>query len=116
MVLSFTGLFRIGIPVVLLLQSHPGAVALSLPAPKPSRRDFLAASFAACGGATFLATPASAFPNHVADYAKYTDKTKRRGTPPKDLGVELRTTEGLEDALQELAVVRRKSQLFQYDR
>lgn len=41
--------------------------------------------------------PAHAFDNAVPDYALYADKPKRRGTPPKDLGVLPRTTEGEDD-------------------
>jgi hypothetical protein len=37
--------------------------------------------------------PAAAFDNAIGDYAKYADKPKRRGTPPKDLGVSKRTVE-----------------------
>ena len=35
--------------------------------------------------------PAAAFENAVPDYAKYVDKAKRAGTPPKDLGITKRT-------------------------
>lgn len=38
-----------------------------------------------------LAAPAFAFDNAVPEYASYADKTKRKGTPPKDLGVLKRT-------------------------
>ena len=38
-----------------------------------------------------LSRPSVAFDNAIADYAKYADKPKRRGTPPKDLGVSKRT-------------------------
>ncbi|KAL7542404.1 hypothetical protein ACHAXR_013407 [Thalassiosira sp. AJA248-18] len=41
--------------------------------------------------------PAHAFDNAVPDYSLYADKPKRRGTPPKDLGVLPRTTEGEDD-------------------
>jgi uncharacterized protein (DUF1499 family) len=41
--------------------------------------------------------PASAFDNAVPDFALYADKPKRRGAPPKDLGVLPRTTEGEDD-------------------
>jgi len=35
--------------------------------------------------------PAAAFENAIPDYAKYADKAKRPGTPPKDLGIAQRT-------------------------
>ena len=37
------------------------------------------------------AGPAVAFDNAIPDYAKYVDKAKRPGTPPKDLGLAKRT-------------------------
>ena len=56
----------------------------------PSRRDALTAVF---GLSTLMAVPpaAEAFENAISDYAKYVDKPKRAGTPPKDLGLAKRT-------------------------
>ena len=42
-------------------------------------------------GAFAAASPAFAFSNAIPDYAKYADKAKRPGTPPKDLGLAMRT-------------------------
>jgi len=39
----------------------------------------------------------NAYDNAVPEYAQYVDKPKRRGNPPKDLGISLRTTEGKEN-------------------
>ena len=55
-------------------------------------------------GVATLPSCTNAFENHVADYAKYTEKNKRRGTPPNDLGMRLRTTEGQDDTIQEMAL------------
>ena len=38
-----------------------------------------------------VAAPATAFDNAVPEYANYVDKPKRKGTPPKDLGVAKRS-------------------------
>lgn len=40
---------------------------------------------------TTIASPAVAFDNAIPEYAQYADKAKRRGTPPKDLGVAKRS-------------------------
>jgi len=40
--------------------------------------------------------PANAFANASAEAEKYADKPKRRGSPPKDLGLRPRTTEGVD--------------------
>ena len=47
------------------------------------------------GTATTFSSPqtVAAFDNAIEDYAKYADKPKRRGTPPKDLGVLKRSIE-----------------------
>lgn len=55
-----------------------------------SRRDALLGALAACTAAAGV-RPASAFDNAVPDYANYADKAKRKGNPPKDLGVLKRT-------------------------
>ena len=47
---------------------------------------------------------ANAIDNHILDYAKYIEEVKRRGTPPNDLGLKLRTTEGEEDTVTELGL------------
>jgi len=39
----------------------------------------------------------NAYDNAVPEYAQYIDKPKRRGNPPKDLGISPRTTEGKEN-------------------
>ena len=68
--------------------------------PDTQRRAILSApilalsSLVSCG---LPSSPAYAFDNAVPDYAKYADKPKRRGTPPKDLGVLPRTTEEEDD-------------------
>ena len=46
-----------------------------------------------------LCLPANAFDNAIPEYKKYADKPKRRGMPPKDLGVLPRTTEGEDDTI-----------------
>jgi hypothetical protein len=63
-----------------------------------SRRSIIGSGVASCLVAVGAA-PASAFDNAIADYAKYVDKPKRRGTPPKDLGVLPRTIEGEDDRI-----------------
>lgn len=68
--------------------------------PNPQRRAILSAPILAVSSlvSCYLpSSPARAFDNAVTDYAKYADKPKRRGTPPKDLGVLPRTTEGEDD-------------------
>lgn len=73
-----------------------GIQAVRLP-PRPaaataSRRDVLAlleCAAAACVAAP--ARPAAAFENAIPEFANYADKAKRRGTPPKDLGMASRT-------------------------
>lgn len=73
------------------------SVALSFIAAQKSatRRAVLFAPIAS------LCLPANAFDNAIVDYQKYADKPKRRGTPPKDLGVLPRTTEGEDDTITE---------------
>ena len=39
-------------------------------------------------------SPAGAFDNAIPEFKKYSDRPKRRGTPPRDLAVLPRTTEG----------------------
>ena len=41
---------------------------------------------------------ATAFPNAIPEAKKYADKAKRKGDPPKDLGIRPRTTEGIDNA------------------
>eukprot|EP00585_Thalassiosira_rotula_P012001 CAMPEP_0196133138 /NCGR_PEP_ID=MMETSP0910-20130528/2484_1 /TAXON_ID=49265 /ORGANISM="Thalassiosira rotula, Strain GSO102" /LENGTH=309 /DNA_ID=CAMNT_0041392831 /DNA_START=52 /DNA_END=981 /DNA_ORIENTATION=- len=45
-------------------------------------------------------TTANAFDNAIPDYATYADKPKRRGTPPKNLGILPRETEGEDDLVK----------------
>eukprot|EP00537_Pseudo-nitzschia_pungens_P016798 CAMPEP_0172406944 /NCGR_PEP_ID=MMETSP1061-20121228/72657_1 /TAXON_ID=37318 /ORGANISM="Pseudo-nitzschia pungens, Strain cf. pungens" /LENGTH=308 /DNA_ID=CAMNT_0013142765 /DNA_START=23 /DNA_END=949 /DNA_ORIENTATION=+ len=45
---------------------------------------------------TAAPSPASAFSNAIPEAKKFADKPKRRGSPPKDLGVLPRTTEGID--------------------
>ena len=47
---------------------------------------------------TQLPTAAGAFPNAIPEAKKYADRPKRKGDPPKDLGVLTRTTEGADDS------------------
>eukprot|EP00325_Prymnesiales_sp_UTEX-LB-985_P030823 CAMPEP_0174728332 /NCGR_PEP_ID=MMETSP1094-20130205/51514_1 /TAXON_ID=156173 /ORGANISM="Chrysochromulina brevifilum, Strain UTEX LB 985" /LENGTH=278 /DNA_ID=CAMNT_0015930225 /DNA_START=15 /DNA_END=851 /DNA_ORIENTATION=- len=42
-------------------------------------------------GVSVGAQPARSFENAIPEYADYVDKAKRRGTPPKDLGIAQRT-------------------------
>ena len=68
--------------------------------PDPQRRAiFSAPIILALSSTLFITDPAHAFDNGVPEYANYVDKPKRRGTPPKDLGVLPRTTEGEDDQL-----------------
>ncbi|VEU41281.1 unnamed protein product [Pseudo-nitzschia multistriata] len=61
------------------------------------RREVLRRAFLAAAAATASFPSGSlAFPNAVPDARKFADKTKRRGTPPKDLGILPRTTEGID--------------------
>jgi len=61
--------------------------------PPAARRDAVRLGFGAFAGCLAAGTsPAAfAFENAIPEYANYADKTKRRGTPPKDLGVLKRT-------------------------
>jgi uncharacterized protein (DUF1499 family) len=43
--------------------------------------------------------PVHAFTNAIPESKKYGDKPKRKGTPPKDLGVLSRTTEGIDTSI-----------------
>jgi uncharacterized protein (DUF1499 family) len=43
--------------------------------------------------------PVHAFTNAVPEFKKYGDKPKRKGTPPKDLGILSRTTEGIDTSI-----------------
>jgi len=52
------------------------------------------------GGHPTTATTANAFDNAIPDYAIYADKPKRRGTPPKNLGILPRETEGEDDLVK----------------
>jgi uncharacterized protein (DUF1499 family) len=45
-----------------------------------------------------------AFDNALPEAQKYADKPKRRGTPPKDLGLSTRTTEGENDTMKQLGL------------
>jgi len=81
----------------ILLGSSHGLVLPQTPRAAPaastacsSRRDALLGALAACTAAAGI-RPASAFSNAVPDYTNYADKPKRRGDPPKDLGVQKRT-------------------------
>jgi len=47
---------------------------------------------------------ANAFDNAIPEAKKFADKPKRRGTPPKDLGVSSRTTEGEKDTVKQLGL------------
>ena len=64
-------------------QAAPASTALGA-----SRRE---AVIGLGGLLTTLAAPAVAFDNAIPEYASYADKAKRKGTPPKDLGVAKRT-------------------------
>lgn len=90
------------------LHSHPvlgwslvkpgGAPSVIEKQPNTLRRAIFSAPILALSSFIGLhSDPAHAFGNAVPDYAKYVDKPKRRGTPPKDLGVLPRTTEGEDD-------------------
>mmetsp|Transcript_21191 Transcript_21191/g.46228 ORF Transcript_21191/g.46228 Transcript_21191/m.46228 type:complete len:366 (+) Transcript_21191:60-1157(+) len=67
-----------------------------------SRRELLGGMivFAAAAAATTTTTsPAHAFSNAIPEAKTYKDRAKRRGNPPKDLGVLPRTTEGIDGSL-----------------
>ena len=83
--------------LAILLGSSHGLVLPPTPRAAPaastacsSRRDALLGALAACTAAAGV-RPASAFSNAIPDYANYADKPKRKGDPPKDLGVQKRT-------------------------
>lgn len=113
---NFSSYSSVTILAVVLLCSSDITDALSsksTPPTKPNkasqqRRVIIAAAFglfsSAGLGSTGSINTANAFPNHVADYAKYAEKAKRRGTPPKDLGVQKRTTEGDNEEIIELGL------------
>jgi len=50
-------------------------------------------------GAVVASGPVHAFENAIPDAKLYADKPKRRGNPPKDLGVLKRTTEGEDETI-----------------
>ena len=68
---------------------------------KVSRRSWISVAGATVMSTTLLSntdsTTANAFPNAVPDYKLYADRPKRKGDPPKDLGILTRTTEGMDD-------------------
>ena len=76
--------------VCLLLACEVRAALLRPAACTASRRDAVNLGLASLAGCVAVG-PAAAFDNAVPEYANYADKTKRRGTPPKDLGVSRRT-------------------------
>ena len=78
-------------PAMPLVRSAATAAAASpiQMAGAPSRRDMLTAVFGL--GTLMAAPPAQGFENAISEYAKYADKPKRPGTPPKDLGLAKRT-------------------------
>jgi len=57
------------------------------------------AAAVAIAATIFGSPPARAFQNAIPEAAQYADKPKRRGTPPKDLSVLPRTTEGKDDII-----------------
>ena len=75
---------------VLTARQLPAAAA-----PYQSRRDTLRLGLLGLGGFTGCLTAgagsAAAFDNAIPEYAQYADKAKRKGSPPKDLGVAKRT-------------------------
>ena len=73
---------------VLLPHSAPRAAPAIITACS-SRRDALLGALASC--VAVGVRPAAAFDNAVPEYASYADKAKRKGNPPKDLGVSKRT-------------------------
>jgi len=68
---------------------------------KLSRRSWISVAGAAIMSTTLLSntdsTTANAFPNAIPDYKLYIDRPKRKGDPPKDLGILPRTTEGIDN-------------------
>ena len=93
------------VPLILLESSQALSFRSSAATTKSCsiRRTLLFAppTIAAAAAAAALCLPANAFDNAVADYQNYADKPKRRGAPPKDLGVLPRTTEGEDDTITE---------------
>jgi len=75
-----------------VLRQLPSRLSAAPTAVSPSRRDVALLGLASLAGC-MTASPAVAFENAIEDYAKYADKPKRKGTPPKDLGVSQRTIE-----------------------
>ena len=73
---------------VLLPHSAPRATP-AITTACSSRRDALLGALASC--VAVGVRPAAAFDNAVPEYASYADKAKRKGNPPKDLGVSKRT-------------------------
>lgn len=80
-------------------------LGLSFGTPPPSaekyntRRAILLAPMALSSLVCLPTPPANAFDNATPEFKKYADKPKRRGTPPKDLGISSRTTEGEDDSI-----------------
>jgi len=80
-----------------LVSLYLSCATAAMLAPRPSaiatRRDALRLLGFGTTAVGLAAGPrsAAAFDNAIPDYAKYADKAKRRGTPPKDLGLQQRT-------------------------
>ena len=67
-----------------------------------SRRSWVSVAGAAAMSTALLSDTdsmtANAFPNAIPDYKLYIDRPKRKGDPPRDLGILPRTTEGIDAA------------------
>ena len=85
-------------------QPMQSAAGKMLPTRRGILNNIVVAAAAVTTGAVFQSQSVYAFDNHVPDYAKYAEKNKRRGTPPKDLGMRERTTEGEDDTITELGL------------
>ena len=62
-----------------------------------SRRSLMSVFFGASAITLLSPTKARAFSNAIPEAKKYADRPKRKGDPPKDLGVLPRTTEGIDE-------------------
>ncbi len=79
----------------LVVGQTPSATNINESGNEMSRRSLL--SITGISAVTLLSpNQADAFPNAMAEAKKYADRPKRKGDPPKDLGVLPRTTEGVD--------------------